>query len=211
MSELLNRIDLRYEFVEAKLAQHIITEGGCWEYQGATDILGYGRFTIYVRGANPQKRKFRAHRVAFALHYGVDPKELLVCHKCDNSACINPSHLFLGTSKENTADMIRKGRGARQDGMHNSRAKITEDTVRLVVGSILAGKSNKKIAEGLPISYSQVSLIRLGKSWKKITQNMGYSPEMGRKFTRRGNTTRPTSIPEGREAANSSESTYKSA
>lgn len=185
MSDLMNRIDLRFDFVGEKLSNYVVSPGGCWVYQGYTDSHGYGRFKIYVNGFKPKKRNYKAHRVAYAYYNGVDPKELFVCHHCDNPSCVNPDHLFLGTAKDNTQDMISKGRKPSYPGEYAPRALLTEDLVRDIVWNIEAGKSNKVIAEELPVTHSQVSLIRLGKSWRGFTESIGYDPEKHRKFTRK--------------------------
>ena len=62
---------------------------------------GYGRFKV-------QGIRYEAHRIAYFLHNKKDPKELLVCHSCDNPACCNPKHLWLGTSKDNIQDSVKR-------------------------------------------------------------------------------------------------------
>lgn len=184
MSELLNRIDLRFDLVAEKLGQHRITDKGCWEYEGQLTRDGYGIFTIYAREFEPRKRKYRAHRVSYAFYNGIDPGESLVCHRCDNPACLNPEHLFLGTPLDNTRDMHSKGRGGVFHGESNPRVKITRETVIAIVEGIKQGKSNKDLALYLPVSHSQISLIRLGKSWRKVTEEIGYNPDHHRVFAR---------------------------
>lgn len=185
MSDLLNRIDLRFDFVASKLAAHTITEKGCWEYEGAKQKDNYGVMTICDKRLHPRKRKLRAHRVSYAFYNGVDPGELFVCHKCDNPACINPDHLFLGTPLDNTQDMISKGRKSPEDGQNNNAGKLNEGMVLKVLEGIKGGLTNKQIAEELPVTHANVSCIRTGKSWKTLTEKAGYIPEDYKCFNRK--------------------------
>lgn len=76
---------------------------GCWEWQGAVSGPGYGQTRFFGKS-------FAAHRVSYEIAYGAIKKGLFVCHKCDNRKCVNPNHFFLGTAKDNTLDMLSKGR-----------------------------------------------------------------------------------------------------
>lgn len=75
----------------------------CWPWQAALSSTGYG-----VAGWNGSSTS--AHRAIWMLTYGEIPPGLMVCHACDNPPCCNPSHLFLGTQRENMQDAQRKGR-----------------------------------------------------------------------------------------------------
>lgn len=138
-------------------------ERGCMEWTGARDQDGYGRLQI-------AGRQERAHRIAFALSNAVAPAGLMVCHTCDNPACCNPAHLWLGTNRDNQVDSVVKGRHPRvgHAGQDNGRAKLTEDQVAEAIGLIAAGKTNVEIAAAFGVGHATISAIRRRKSWPSL-------------------------------------------
>lgn len=81
---------------------------GCWLWQGTLLKQGYGCFKI-------AGKMYKAHRLAYAFAKEIIPPGLFVCHHCDNPPCVRPDHLFLGTTRDNALDAVRKGRLATGD------------------------------------------------------------------------------------------------
>jgi len=89
---------------------------GCWEWTAFRNEKGYGKL-------NFMGKQTRAHRLAYELVFGSIPEGLFICHICDNPPCCNPWHLHPATAKENTADMIHKGRANFYHNLPNLRKK----------------------------------------------------------------------------------------
>lgn len=88
---------------EERFWAKVVKGDGCWVWAGAKDDRGYA--SLGVAG-----RTDRGHRVSWKLAYGDIPQGLWVLHRCDNPPCVRPDHLFLGTARDNSVDMARKGR-----------------------------------------------------------------------------------------------------
>lgn len=144
---------------------HIDRSGGidsCWEWQRYTDKAGYGRVAF-------DGRLQSTHRVAWQIVNGPIPQGLDVCHHCDNRACCNPRHLFLGTHADNMSDMVAKRRSARHTGIENGRAKLTPDDVREIRRIYAAGEtSQQEIANHYGMYQTTISKIVRHVSWPDV-------------------------------------------
>lgn len=135
----------------------------CWEWSGNRDRHGYGTVTY---GGRPQL----AHRASWEVHHGEISPGLFVCHRCDNRACVNPAHLFLGTAKENSADMHSKGRAANNAGEAHGGSKLTDADVICIYQRIQAGEVQRNIARDYGVSPMTISNIGLRKRWRHLTE-----------------------------------------
>ena len=128
----------------------------CWPYVSTIRPNGYRMY----RGRT-------AHRYAYYLKYGPIPEGLLACHKCDNPACVNPDHLFLGTPMDNTTDMIRKGRACY--GTKNPGAKLNDMDVRTMRKLYkTGGYTTRDLASKFSISRALAWGIVAGDKWAHV-------------------------------------------
>jgi len=138
-----------------------ITENGCWEWTGAHIPAGYGFIGSCYK-------MYYTHRLAYELWNGPIGEKMYVCHKCDNPPCCNPEHLFLGTSQDNTLDMLRKGRCQAPKGEAHWNATMTIEKIIQVKEMLREKIKGVVIADAMGISQQMVSNIKRGKTWAHI-------------------------------------------
>jgi len=100
------------------------------------------------------------HRFFYAMYKGKIPQGMCVCHTCDNPACVNPDHLFLATSKQNTHDRHLKNRSAKGEGIGTSRLRTEQ--VKTILNS---DESYSKLARNFGVSKTTIADIKKRKQW----------------------------------------------
>lgn len=134
------------------LEKVIVSESGCFEWSACKQSNGYGRATIF-------RKTDYAHRHSFRLFKGKIPVGMDVCHKCDNRACVNPDHLFIGTREENMEDAVSKGRQAK--GFSLPHTKLSDKDKAEIIERSKAGVSYSEIGNSLGICKQHAGRIAI--------------------------------------------------
>lgn len=133
----------------------------CWEWILTKNNQGYGRIWF-------DKKLWLVHRLSYFLHIGDFDNKLYVCHRCDNPSCINPKHLFLGTAKDNSQDMLKKGRISKKctakDHTHTS-SKLTKKQVKYIRCS---EETNYEMAMKFGVSPNTIGACRRRKTYRDL-------------------------------------------
>lgn len=144
----------------------------CWLWCGSRHKrLPYGKFTV-------NGKTVLAHRFSWELHNGPIPSGLMPLHKCDNPPCIRPDHLFLGNHKDNSQDMVKKGREShhwkgrkrlKQTGEQNGAAKLkVEEVLQIRKLYRLGGWTHKSLAKQFGVAKYNIFLILHHKKWLHV-------------------------------------------
>lgn len=139
----------------AKFMSRFDKVGDCWIWRNA---YRYGKMEV-------NHRSITTHRLAYEHWNGPIPEGMCVCHTCDNKACVNPAHLYLGTVAENSADAAAKGFYDRKFGEDNNSAKLTTEQVLAIRADT---RTQTAIAATYGIDQSTVSYIKRRKRWTHI-------------------------------------------
>lgn len=156
---------------------HVDMSGGadaCWHWSGSISAAGYGVLMIHGK-------QLGAHRFSYSLAHGPIPNGLFVCHTCDNRVCVNPAHMFLGTSKDNMQDAARKGRTLSGDkhpshihpdrvlrGEDSHYAKLTSAQVLAIRKAYREGIYQRALAEQYGVDRTTIGAIVNYRNWKHI-------------------------------------------
>lgn len=140
----------------------------CWEYP-IRNAKGYAVTWLKVKN---KQRKFVVSRLIASNRFGYDPfhKELIICHKCDNPACINPDHLFIGTQLDNQTDAKNKGRKAR--GVRHFNSCLSKADVIKIIRLWNSGYSITSIAAQLNRWRNTVQAVVDKKSYIEESKNI---------------------------------------
>ncbi len=148
-----------------KASSVVCDSTGCRLWTRGRNGDGYG--LVWVRG----RGQLLAHRVAYEIWCGPIVRGLFVCHRCDNPACINPQHLWLGTNRDNAQDMASKGRSPRgqKSAQENSNAKLTNVQVLAIrQRHSTEGLGERRLSRMYRVSRGCIQQILERRTWKTI-------------------------------------------
>lgn len=151
--------------VDERLNTYIKRIESCWVWTGYKNQHGYGRIT------NDEGKQVRAHRYLYETFKGKIPKGMCVLHTCDNRACVNPEHLFLGDRKDNADDMTNKGRNGYKTfyGQSHHNSKLTkEQVVEMRNLWEKGGVYQSQLAKKYGVTQQVVSKVVNFKAWKTL-------------------------------------------
>lgn len=155
------RLDMAYKArpVSDRFWEKVDKSKDCWEWTACISSFGYGKFVVH-KGDSPSV----AHRLSYSMEVGPIPVGMQVLHKCDNPRCVRPSHLFLGTQKDNVADMHAKGRWRyrprNQSGERNPNAILSDAQVSSMLAEVISGAGPVAVARKYGIAYKTLWAIR---------------------------------------------------
>lgn len=153
---------LRQESYQRRFWSKVAKSDGCWTWTGRRLPKGYGQISLPGRGAG----NLYAHRVSWRLHHGAIPAGLFVCHRCDNRACVNPAHLFLGTPRNNVDDCVAKRRHT--IGERHPNARLKEAQVLDIRARFGSGTAICTMAREFGVSKATVSGIISRRNWRHL-------------------------------------------
>lgn len=126
----------------------------CWIWNGVITHHGYGQ--IRINGIPTL-----AHRLSYELHHHPIPEGFWVLHICDNRKCVNPNHLYLGTSIENNRDARERSRYP--VGLAHHQSKLTPDAVQAIRSST---DTHTNLGRRFGVSRVTIANVRKGKVWR---------------------------------------------
>jgi len=120
----------------------------CWEWNKSTNHK-YGSLRF-------NNNKGVAHRISYIIKNRYIPKDMIICHKCDNPSCINPNHLFVGTYSDNAKDAVSKGRYGNNGKCE--RLIFNEEQIKEIQNMFNNGIHKTEIAKKIGCNKQQLNI-----------------------------------------------------
>ncbi len=138
----------------------IKVEKGCWTWSKCRGKKGYGTFRF-------NDRNYQAHVFSYIIHNGPVPEGKQINHHCDNRACVKPDHIYAGTAKENTRDMMDRGRHKCNPtkGENHPNSVFTNEQILYIRSS---SKKQTELGKEFGVSLGVISNIIVKRTWKHI-------------------------------------------
>jgi hypothetical protein len=152
----MKELNMRKRDLKERFHEKYTVTPDCWIWFAGFGNSGYGHFWN-------GKKPVPAHRVSYEIFKGIIPDGMCVMHSCDNRACVNPSHLTLGSIQENCQDMVNKNRQAK--GSRCSKAKLNESQICTIKTD---ARSNRKLASEYGVSHTVIWKIKNNTSWRHV-------------------------------------------
>ncbi len=149
IDEFLDRVD------------RLESQDGCWIWTDHLSEKGYGR--LWING-----KRMGAHCFSYLTFVGpLHDDKPIVCHKCDNPACVRPDHLFAGTHYDNAIDREAKGRRRKLIGEKHPLAKLTAEQAEAIRLTFQKGVTTyRKIGEAYGVNHDVVRRVVTGKTYQ---------------------------------------------
>ena len=143
--------------------EKLVGVDGCWEWPGALTGKGYG----VIQEGSAGSKLLLAHRVSYQVLNGDIPDGMLVMHTCDNTTCVNPDHLVLGTHSDNALDAVAKGRKfipSPGKGEQNPLSKLTLEQAKFIKAN--PQMKHTELADMFGLSPNCIRSVRIGRTWR---------------------------------------------
>lgn len=143
---------------------HVHKTKDCWIWTASKSKSGYGKTSYHE---NNKLKSIETHRASWEIEYGLIPRGICVLHRCDEPGCVNPKHLFLGTSLDNVRDRDLKNR--QMKGEKNHLSKLTNKKVRIVRKMAERGNfTHQKIADKFGVTQATISKVIKRDLWRHV-------------------------------------------
>lgn len=136
-------------------------DNDCMKWNGYINPSGYGKLCH-------NWKSYRASRLSYQIFIGKIPENMEVCHKCDNTTCVNPNHLFIGTHTDNMRDMSKKGRQNILRGEQKKLSKLKEKDIVEIRIKLKEGLTQKEIGKIYGVDATIIGDIKLNKIWRHV-------------------------------------------